>query len=62
MDPATIAMAAQAINLIATTIQQYSAGTITQEEAHAQLVAAFGNVKSAIDDFNSAGGESTGRP
>lgn len=55
MDPATIAMAAVAINDISTAIQQYSAGQITQDQAHQQFVAAFGNLQSAIAQFQNAG-------
>ena len=54
MDPATIAIAATAINDIAQTIIQYSGGTITQEQAHQQLVAAFSNLQSAIAQFEGA--------
>ncbi len=54
MDPVTIAMGVTAIADIAQTIRQYNAGVITQEQAHQQLIDAFGNVQSAIAQFEAA--------
>ena len=36
------------------TIQQYSNGTITQDQAHAQFVAAQANLLSAVQQFQNA--------
>lgn len=55
MNPATIAIAATAINDLSQTLLQYSQGQITQEQAHTQLVAAFGNLQLAIQQFETAG-------
>ncbi len=54
MDPVTLAMGITAIADIAQTIQQYSNGTITQAQAHQQLIDAFGNVQSSIAQFEAA--------
>jgi hypothetical protein len=55
MDPATIALGVTVIADIAQSIQQYSNGQITQEQAHAQFLASFDNLKSAIAQFEAAG-------
>ena len=54
MDPATIVAAAQLADMAISTIQQYSNGQITADEAHQQLVSACANVLSAISSFNAA--------
>ncbi len=54
MDPTTIAIAADLAATAIQTIQQYSNGTITQEQAHQQLVDAASSLSSAIDAFNAA--------
>ena len=55
MDPATIAMGVTAAADILQTIQQYSQGQITQEQAHAQFLAAHANLESAVQQFKNAG-------
>lgn len=55
MDAATIVAATQLASLAIETAQQYANGEITQEQAHAQLVAAADQVKAAIEMFNNAG-------
>lgn len=54
MDPATLVAATQLASLAINTAQQYANGAITQDQAHAQLVAACGTVLTAIATFNSA--------
>jgi len=54
MDPVTIATAAELATLAIKTIQQYSSGEITQEQAHEQLVLGAQSLISAIDMFNNA--------
>lgn len=54
MDPATIVAAAQLASLAINAAEQYANGTITQDQAHQQLVAACGSVLSAIGAFNKA--------
>lgn len=54
MDPATLVAGAQLANLAITTIEQYANGTITQQQAHDQLVSAAASVLTAISNFNAA--------
>ena len=54
MDPATVAMGIELIAEVATTMQQYQSGTITQDQAHQQLVTACSKLNSAVDQFLSA--------
>jgi hypothetical protein len=54
MDPATLAIGVGLIADVVQTMQQYQGGTITQEQAHAQFLAAFDNLKTAISQFEAA--------
>lgn len=54
MDPATIAVAVQLAAAALRVVQDYSAGTITQEEAHQRLVDAAAGLTDAIAMFNRA--------
>ena len=55
MDPETIAMGVTAAVDLLQTVQQYSNGAITQDQAHAQFLAAQANLASAIAQFQAAG-------
>jgi hypothetical protein len=54
MDPATIAMGVTALVDLTQTLQQYSNGTITQDQAHAQFLAAHANLAAAVAQFQNA--------
>lgn len=54
MDPATIAMGVTALVDLTQTLQQYSQGQITQEQAHQQFLAAHQNLASAVAQFQNA--------
>lgn len=54
MDNATVAMGVQLALAALQTVRQYQNGEISAEEAHAQLVAASANLRSAIELFNRA--------
>lgn len=55
MDPATLAMAITAIADVTKTLQQYSNGTITTDQAHAQFLAAHVSLLTAVVQFQQAG-------
>lgn len=54
LNPETIAMGVTAIVDITQTLQQYSQGTITQDQAHAQFLAAHANLEAAVQQFQNA--------
>lgn len=54
MDPATIVAATQLASLAVSTIEQYANGSITQQQAHDQLVQACAGVLTSIAAFNAA--------
>lgn len=54
LNPETIAMGVTAAADILQAVQQYSQGTITQEQAHAQFVAAHANLEAAVQQFQNA--------
>lgn len=62
MDPATIAMGVTALVDLTQTLQQYSNGTITQEQAHQQFLTAHANLASAVAQFQGAKPASAASP
>lgn len=54
MDPVTIAVGVQLAAAALKVVQDYSAGTITQEQAHQRLMDASADLVGAIAMFNRA--------
>lgn len=54
MDPATISLGIQAAAFLLQTVQQYTNGEITQEQAHAQFTSSQSNLIAAIAAFEAA--------